>query len=107
MNRRIEKDKHDATPLGQAEKKLRKFYNEVEYKRVALKPEDKLFVNKLRTENEAAIMAYEKDTNEKLKEIKAEWEGIINGARVHVDGLLLSAMEKEIAHLEKYNVWQK
>ena len=88
IHKEILKKEYEKTPLGQLEKKIRKFYNEVKLNRWIL-PDDLLKkISDIRNENEKAQLEYIERTNREHRE--------------YIDTTLFEAMSKEWTLLEKY-----
>lgn len=87
IQKEIEKKAYAKTPLGQAEKKMRAFYMDVELGKLKLTDQDKEKINKIREDNEKWQMEYIERTN--------------NEHRLAVDAKLLESFNEEIALLEQ------
>mgnify|MGYP001610017802 CR=1 FL=1 len=82
------KKEYDKTELGQLQKKIGKFYNQVKENQWILPDNLLKQVNDIRNENEKAQMEYIERTNREHRE--------------YLDQTLLESMSKEWSLLEKY-----
>lgn len=89
IHKEIEKKKYNESPLGQIEKKLRKFYDNCILTKTQLPENLAKEVYDLRTFNENRTKDY---IDERLKK-----------DRDQVDDFLLETMTKELAIIEKFN----
>jgi hypothetical protein len=87
IHKEVEKKEYEKTPLGQAEKKLRAFYDEAYLKDNPI-PED--ILKQIDTIREEQAKKYDDYIQERMR-IDKEW----------IDTELLNAMTREISLLEK------